>query len=286
MNLKILIPYHRKAPIWQDDFIIPIHVGRSLSMEPTKDGVIKNQDLFWLFKNMIGDDTGENISLLNRQLCENTALYWAWKNYHNTEITHIGFMQYRRLFIFNDELFEKSLPDIEKIAYGVKHFSSQEKNLLQKIHLNYESISQLLQENTVILPKPGNLKEVGVSSLWDDYVTRIPGVHIDDLILLLNVLYSKDKKAGKNLEIYLNGTNKLMYQMMILSKENFFNYCDFLFPLLFTLNEQIDTSMYSLNGQRTLGYLSELLFGLYFLFLAKDRGIKTIFKGVAFIDKV
>ena len=40
-----------------------------------------------------GDDTGDNISNLNRYLDEITAFYWIWKN---TAHTHVGFVHYRR----------------------------------------------------------------------------------------------------------------------------------------------------------------------------------------------
>lgn len=47
----------------------------------------------------LGDDTGENISALNRYLDEVTALYWIWRN---TKHTHTGIVHYRRLFTTHD----------------------------------------------------------------------------------------------------------------------------------------------------------------------------------------
>ena len=45
---------------------------------------------------MIGDDTGDNISEKNPFYSELTAQYWAWKNYYDSE--YIGFCHYRRYF--------------------------------------------------------------------------------------------------------------------------------------------------------------------------------------------
>lgn len=72
---------HKAAPIPKDEVLVPIHVGRTLST-PLAD--------------MIGDDTGENISEKNPQYCEMTAHYWIWKNVKDTEF--VGVCHYRRYF--------------------------------------------------------------------------------------------------------------------------------------------------------------------------------------------
>lgn len=83
-KVKILVACHKPGPVHQDEIFTPIHVGRAISK--CKDEMA----------DMIGDDTGENISEKNPQYCELTAQYWAWKNLKDVE--YIGFCHYRRFF--------------------------------------------------------------------------------------------------------------------------------------------------------------------------------------------
>lgn len=102
-TVKILVGYHRPAVLLKDEVLTPIHLGRALATEASKDGSMSKEDYQWMLDNMIGDDTGENISEENRKYCELTALYWAWKNYDKLgNPDYVGFMQYRRHFIFDD----------------------------------------------------------------------------------------------------------------------------------------------------------------------------------------
>lgn len=88
-ELKIYVACHKPDKIRQDGIHVPIHVGRSMS-------VYQNE-----MADMIGDDTGDNISDKNPLYCELTAQYWVWKNIDDLE--YVGFCHYRRFFKINSD---------------------------------------------------------------------------------------------------------------------------------------------------------------------------------------
>ena len=64
---------------------------------------MSEKDYQWMLDNMIGDDTGDNISELNRNFNELTAIYWAWKNYDKLgNPDYIGLAHYRRFLAIYD----------------------------------------------------------------------------------------------------------------------------------------------------------------------------------------
>ena len=83
-KIKIFVAAHKPGKVRSDDVYTPIHVGRAIS---------KYKDEM---ANMIGDDTGDNISERNSSYSEMTAHYWIWKNVHDVE--YVGLCHYRRLF--------------------------------------------------------------------------------------------------------------------------------------------------------------------------------------------
>jgi len=92
-KVKILVACHKPDSVYEDDVYTPIHVGRAISKCTDK------------MHDMIGDDTGENISKKNPMYCELTAQYWAWKNLNNVE--YVGLCHYRRYFetqVTNDNI--------------------------------------------------------------------------------------------------------------------------------------------------------------------------------------
>lgn len=65
-----------------------------------------------------GDDTGDNISHLNRSLNELTDVYLAWKNYDKLgNPDYICFMSYRRFLIFNEYKYDIYEQNNEEKAY-------------------------------------------------------------------------------------------------------------------------------------------------------------------------
>lgn len=83
-KITIFVACHKPTEVKSDDVYTPIHVGRAVSKYKEE------------MKDMIGDDTGDNISEKDASYSEMTGHYWVWKNYHDSE--YIGFCQYRRYF--------------------------------------------------------------------------------------------------------------------------------------------------------------------------------------------
>ena len=83
-KVKILVASHKPNMVYRDDVYSPIHVGRAKSC-------FKDE-----MADMLGDDTGDNISEKNHSYCELTATYWAWKNLH--DVKYVGLAHYRRYF--------------------------------------------------------------------------------------------------------------------------------------------------------------------------------------------
>ena len=140
-----------------------------------------------------------------------------------------------------------------------------------------------LQYYDCIVPYASNLEAIQIASPYEDWVRAIPGVHIDDLILLEEYMKSAHPEQAMDFNSYLNSPRKLMYHIFITKPEIFKKYCAWLFDILFKVGPLIDTSLYSTNGKRTLGYLAEILYGFYFTQLQKEYRVKEC--GVVFIDK-
>lgn len=102
-RVKLFVVAHKPFEMLEGKALVPIHVGRVASR-------LKDE-----MAGMIGDDTGENISLKNPQYCEMTAHYWIWKNVH--DIKYVGVCHYRRYFgiDFSDESIEQLMADTDVI---------------------------------------------------------------------------------------------------------------------------------------------------------------------------
>lgn len=114
--IKIFVSYIRPSFLFKSNILIPIHLGREIAKNNSKDGEISDEDLEWLYNNCIGDNDFEgNISSVNRRVGFLTGTYWAWKNYDklgNPE--YFGSFGYRRLlnpeFLENFEEYDLILP--------------------------------------------------------------------------------------------------------------------------------------------------------------------------------
>ncbi len=140
--IKIGIIFHKEFPvdkyIEDKEIYIPIHAGRSLY-----DGNSK------FLLNMIGDDSGDNISSLNKRLNESTALYWFGKHYDEIgNPDYFGLFHYRRFLKYDEaELAENKI--------FVNYYDFKQINVYQQI-LFAECSQDLLNRflNVIIMLKP------------------------------------------------------------------------------------------------------------------------------------
>lgn len=204
------------------------------------------------------DNQGNNISLKNESYCELTALYEA---IYNMDYDVIGLVHYRRYFANSNLISRKSL-----------------NNVIKK-----EMIEKLLNKYDIILPKK---RHYYIETNYSHYIHAHKKEALDEV---RNVI--KDKYPE-----YLNSFDKVMkrrsghyFNMFIAKKELAKAYCDWMFDILFELENKIDLSNYTDQERRVFGFVSELLMDVYvdknklkvknqkYFFMEKQNWFKKIF---------
>ena len=229
-KIKIFVCCHKKD-IWPTELpYIPIQVGKSTS----------SIDL-----GILSDDTGDNISKKNSSYCELTALYWAWKNM--TDYDYIGLCHYRRYFDFHHQTKSYNSHQIFK--------TSEFKSI--NLSLDSKTLTEL-DEGNIILAKHETFR----NSNYVQYCTSHISEDIKTLQKLLLECYEKK---------YIDSFNKIMYysqtlrpfNMFIMNKQQFEDYCSWLFPLLSKIENSIDISHYAPYQKRIFGFMAERLLNIY-----------------------
>lgn len=263
-KIRILIPAHKPFKKPDGEFYIPIHAGRSVALENSKDGKIDKNDFEWMLNNTIGDNEGDNISSKNRCYSECSALYWAWKNYDKIgNPDYIGLMHYRRHFIFNDNYYKSHISDDWHRALCYINENFIDDNYQNKIGLNDKNIQYSCENYDIVVSKDASLNLIGNKNLKENYENTIPGAKGKDFDLLISTVKKLYPQYNDVIEANINKDKKTLYQMFIMKKDIFFEYCDFLFNTLFEVEKHIDVTKYSTNGKRTMGYLAELLLSIF-----------------------
>ncbi len=276
---KIYTSYHKQCSVLEDNFIVPVHAGRACN-KPNKDDSSAKK-LPSNLVHMVGDDTGDNISARNNEFNECSVLYWIWKNEDYKNLKYVGLFQYRRHLILNN-YFNNAKNDLEKRAYKCTHFKKISTSYEDTIGLSEKNVLSILENYDCILPYSTDFSAINTTSSYDDWVYNIPGVHVSDLVELEKTVKELHPEMSEALNVYLNSPSKRMYHIFIAKPTIFNEYCKWLFEILFELDKRIDTTLYSINGKRTLGYLAETLYGFYFYYMQDKIKIKEC--GVAFIE--
>jgi len=252
-DINIFVSCHKDSYVPENKYIIPIQAGADISSQKFE---------------MIGDDTGDNISKLNKHFCELTTQYWAWKN---VDCEYYGFCHYNKYFAFN--------------PIDIFFYDCMSDNLLSRIGLDEEKMEKIIKENDIILPTQYNLNPNDGDTLYNQYENSLT-TDIKDMDCLLNVIKEMYPEYSTIAQKVIYGSAGYFYNMTIMSKKYFNAYCEWLFPILFRLHEDKDYSNASSYGMMSPKFLSERLMPIFIEYLKKDdKNVKIKELPIAFFEK-
>ncbi len=201
---------------------------------------------------MLGDDTGDNISEKRESFNELTVQYWAWKN---VDADYYGLCHYRRYFSLTDKKYTTDI--YSNIIENYINKSSIQKYGLEDSYY----INDLLDKYDIIVTEPYDVSHV-VRNLKEQYefTKYLPVEHIDILLDVIKEKYPNYYKDAKN---YIYSTKLIPCLMFIMNKTLFYEYNEFCFDILNELEKRIDVSKLSSEGIRCYGHLGERLLGIF-----------------------
>lgn len=210
--------------------------------------------------NLIGDDTGVNISDKNKYYSELTGIYWAWKN-NSADIW--GTCHYRRFFtVYPEPLGYK----IKRIFYYLARIGRKRHGLIYTSDFNYWK-NKIIDKNTVlnlfcdydaIMPVRRKLK-YSIEKHYSRYH------NIDDLHLLRKILSDRSPEYVESFDSMLKQKRLYANNMFILRNDRFEELMNWLFGVLFEFENQIKLSDYQGYQERIFGFLSERLITCWFM---------------------
>lgn len=215
MDIKIIVATHKQYWMPNDKIYVPVQVGA----EGKKDLGYKR------------DNEGENISYKNKNFCELTGLYWAWKN---LDSEYLGLAHYRRHFT-------------DKHMKGSK----------QERVINCSNLERIFQSTDIVLPKPRNYY------IETNYSQYVHAHHSEDLDITREIISEKYPKYLTAFDDSMKRTIGHRFNMFIMKRDKADDYCKWLFDILFELENRLDISQYNDYDARVFGFVSERLLDVW-----------------------
>lgn len=174
--------------------------------------------------NYLRDNTGDNIAEKNPHFCELTAMYWIWKNDKSSK--YVSIEHYRRFFMDPAEIIPKVCPP--------------------------EKIISFLEEEKIVLPDIVT-NTISIKEYYQTYHSK------DDYENTAQIIHNIYPEYSKDFQTVMLGKSSFGLNMMVVPKSVFDKYCEWLFTILFKLEDITDLSNRSKYQQRAYGFMSERL---------------------------
>ena len=214
---------------------------------------------------MLGDNTGDNISEKRDMYNELTVQYWAWKN---VDADYYGLCHYRRYFSLSKKRYEQDI-----YANLIEDYIS--KKNIEKYKLNdSDYLSELFKNFDVIVTEPYNVSHIA-KNLREQYGAQkyLYSEHIDILLDIIKEKYPKYYHLAKE---YIYSDELIPCCMFIMNKKLFNEYNEFVFDILFECEKRIEINQLSSEGIRVFGHLGERLLGIFINCRQKELRVKYL----------
>lgn len=286
-SLKIFTVYHKPQEIYKESCYFPIFAGYENWGEEFRKNGAKFPERIEQDAEVLKDNEGSNISSLNSELNEFTAIYYVWKNFEsigNPDI--VGFTHYRRYFIFNEV---KPLPLNEWIQGSLcyrfpSYFSAKEflaaKDCLDLFTKGYDCLTTINFDARLnpdnVGKKINSCKDLFYSiakfdpKIFDKFEDEVVTSHPEMAIELKDI---KNKPSHR------------MFNMFVMRKELFFEYCEFVFPILFKLQKKNGHNSEK-DLKRAPGYLGEYLTSMFINYKVRTGNLRVKELRTCFLDYV
>lgn len=181
------------------------------------------------------DNEGNHISALNPYFSELTALYWAWKNF---DTDYIGLVHYRRYFSSRKQKFDES-------------------KKLEDIIVTRDDLEKELVNDVIIVPQK---RKYYIETLYNHYANTLDSSHLDKT---RDIISESNPEYLESFDRVMNQRSGYMFNMYIADKKLSDDYCEWLFPILFELQNRVNVGSLSAFEARLFGRVSELLFNVW-----------------------
>lgn len=199
----------------------------------------------------IGDNTGNNISIKNSNYCELTAIYWAWKN---LEADYIGLVHYRRYFT----------------KHNLRNCEKKKQDILTK-----NDFENILKDVDIIVP---DKRKYYIETIRSHYNHSYYEKDLNETENIIKEIYPEYSIAFNKV---MNRTWAHMFNMFVMRRDYFDEYCKWLFTILFELEKRIDIGNYTTMEARVFGFISELLLDVWL----ETKQIRYKEVNVSFMEK-
>lgn len=180
-------------------------------------------------KGDIYDNTGDNISFKNDSYCELTAIYWLWKNSLDD---YIGINHYRRFFVDNNNL------------------------------LTDKKARKITNDGTIILPKKESFHKKMGFMYWSTSGYK------SDLRVIQRSIAKLYPDYCNDFDRFLKCKQMYCYNMMIMNRSLFNDYCQWLFAILTDVENSLNQEKRGAQNRkgyykRIYGFMAERLLNVY-----------------------